>query len=80
METSGAFTVVVGASGVVESVVVETVMKGSFGERTFERTRRMEVQIQKVGETTLEVPAQATEALKTAASARSARERGNEEF
>lgn len=58
VQSSGTFRLVVNAQGMPESAVFDTVTKGSFGERQFERKRHLELQISSVGALNLEVPAE----------------------
>jgi hypothetical protein len=57
MESSGTFRCVIAADGSLESLVFDTLTKGSFNDTPFERKRHVELKVSAVGTTTLEVPA-----------------------
>lgn len=59
MENSGTFRCVIAADGSLESMVFDTLTKGSFNDTPFERKRHVELRVSAVGSTTVEVPAEA---------------------
>lgn len=61
IQNSGTYRVVVDAEGRVESLTLDTLSSGSFGERSFERKRRLEYRISLVGSTVVEAPAEVNE-------------------
>lgn len=63
IESTASFRVVLGADGALESAVFDVLTKGSFGERSFERKRRMELKASAVGATALDLPAEAAAKL-----------------
>ncbi len=58
-ESSGSFRIVV-AGGVLESVTLDTVTKGSFNDQAFERKRHLEIAISALGKTAIPVPDEVT--------------------
>lgn len=58
MESSGSFRCVITADGSLESLVFDTLTKGSFNDTPFERKRHVEIKVSAVGSTALEVPAE----------------------
>lgn len=69
MENSGSFVLVVSEAGVVESLSIETVTRGTFRDQEFERKRTTDVKVAAVNSTEVEVPAEAAAALAEAAKA-----------
>jgi len=63
VETSGTYAITV-KDGAVISAVFEVKRAGTMGERTFERTTKRTLTIEKVGDVALEVPAEVLELLK----------------
>lgn len=59
MENSGTFRCVIAADGSLESMVFDTLTKGSFNDAPFERKRHVELRVSAVGSTAVEVPAEA---------------------
>jgi hypothetical protein len=67
MTSTGTFEIVLTAKGALVSVKLETTQSGSFGERKFERERKVEIQIADLGKTVMEVPSEVQEAFAAAA-------------
>lgn len=63
VENSGTFRCVVSADGTLESLVFDTLTKGTVNDAPYERKRHVELRVSAVGSTALEVPAEAAAKL-----------------